>query len=121
MDERDYATGLNLFDRALSLSSSNIFALCCGALILSLMGKTDAAIERAQRALRFSPFDPLNYLLTTRSLCRIFAAAAMRTRMTLADNRSNSILALACVTLFSLLRWLSSVGLTKPKRRLSAS
>jgi TolB-like protein len=62
MDERDYATGLNLFNRALSLSSSNIFALCCGALILSFMGKLDAATERANRALRFSPFDSLNYL-----------------------------------------------------------
>jgi TolB-like protein len=62
MDERDYATGLGLFDRALSLSSSNIFALCCGGLILSFMGNFDAAIDRAQRALRFSPFDSLNYL-----------------------------------------------------------
>src|SRR3954462_1539275 len=62
MDERDYATGLDLFDRALSLSSSNVFALSCSALILSMMGRFDAAIERAQHALRFSPFDSLNYL-----------------------------------------------------------
>ena len=62
MDERDYATGLDLFDRALVLSNSNIFALCCSALILSMKGDFDAAIERAQRALRFSPFDSLNYL-----------------------------------------------------------
>ena len=62
MDERDYATGLDLFDRALSLSNSNIFALSCSALILSFMGRFDDAMERAQRALRLSPFDSLNYL-----------------------------------------------------------
>jgi TolB-like protein len=62
MDERDYVTGLSLFDRALLLSSSNIFALSCSALILSMAGKFGPAIERAQRALRFSPFDSLNYL-----------------------------------------------------------
>jgi TolB-like protein len=57
MDERDYANGLDLFDRALSLSNSNIFALSCSALILSFMGRFDIAMERAQHALRFSPFD----------------------------------------------------------------
>jgi TolB-like protein len=62
MDERDYATGLDLFDRALSLSSSNIFALSCSALILSFMGRFDVAMERAHHALRYSPFDSLNYL-----------------------------------------------------------
>src|SRR5437660_2006012 len=62
LDERDLATALRLFDRALGISNSNIFALCCSALILSLAGQFDLAIERAQRALRLSPFDPLNYL-----------------------------------------------------------
>ena len=60
LDEHDNATALNLFDRALSLSNSNIFALGCSAVTLAWMGKTEAAIERAQRALRLSPFDPLN-------------------------------------------------------------
>ena len=62
MDERDYATGLNLFERALSLSGSNIFALSCSALILAFQGNMELAIERAERALRLSPFDSLNYL-----------------------------------------------------------
>jgi TolB-like protein/tetratricopeptide (TPR) repeat protein len=56
----DNATALNLFDRALALSNSNIFALGCSAVTLAWMGKTEPAIERAQRALRLSPFDPLN-------------------------------------------------------------
>jgi TolB-like protein len=62
VDERDRATALDLFDRALSLSNSNALSLSCSALALSWMGKTDCAIERAGRALRLSPFDPLNYL-----------------------------------------------------------
>ena len=62
LDEHDHATALNVFDSALALSNSNIFALSCSALILSWLGQTDLAIERAQRALRLSPFDSLNYL-----------------------------------------------------------
>ena len=42
-------------DRALALTSSNIFAL-------AWIGKVDLAIDRAYRALRLSPFDPLNFL-----------------------------------------------------------
>lgn len=62
LEAHDHATALNVFDRALTLSNSNVFALHCSALILSFMGKTEQAIERAQRALRLSPFDFLNYL-----------------------------------------------------------
>ena len=62
MDERDHATGINLFERALRLSSSNIFALSCSALILAIQGDMESAMERAERALRLSPFNSLNYL-----------------------------------------------------------
>jgi adenylate cyclase len=62
LDDHDHATALSLFDRALTLSNSNIFALACSALVLSWMGQSSLAIERAQRALRLSPFDFLNYL-----------------------------------------------------------
>jgi TolB-like protein len=61
-DEHDRATALDVFDRALTLSNSNSFALCCSALILALLGKREDAVERGQRALRLSPFDSLNYL-----------------------------------------------------------
>jgi tetratricopeptide (TPR) repeat protein len=60
LDEHDSATALNLFDRALALSDSNIFALGHSAVTLAWMGKTELAIDRAQRAVRLSPFDPLN-------------------------------------------------------------
>ncbi|QIG93480.1 winged helix-turn-helix domain-containing tetratricopeptide repeat protein [Bradyrhizobium sp. 6(2017)] len=61
-DERDHATALNLFNRALSLSNSNVFAFSCSAIVLAWMGESDLAIERAQLALRLSPFDPMNFM-----------------------------------------------------------
>ena len=57
--ERDPVTAFTIFDRALELNSSNVFALSCSALILSFLGRTETAIERAQHALRLSPFDSL--------------------------------------------------------------
>jgi TolB-like protein/Flp pilus assembly protein TadD len=60
LDAHDNATALSLFDRALALSNSNIFALGCSAVTLAWMGNTELAIERANRAVRLSPFDPLN-------------------------------------------------------------
>jgi TolB-like protein len=62
MDEHDHATALTVFDRALTLSNSNIFALNCSALVLALLGKGDIAVERARLAVRLSPFDSMNYL-----------------------------------------------------------
>jgi tetratricopeptide (TPR) repeat protein len=62
LDDHDNVTALDVFERALALSNSNIFALLCSALVLSFMGQTEIAIERAERALRLSPFDSLNYL-----------------------------------------------------------
>jgi TolB-like protein/Tfp pilus assembly protein PilF len=62
LHEHDLATAFAMFDRALELSNSNIFALSCSALIMSFSGRAAAAIERAQSALRLSPFDSLNYL-----------------------------------------------------------
>jgi TolB-like protein len=61
LDERDTTTALNLFDRALELSNSNDFALGSSAIILAWMGKTELAIERAQQALRLSPFSSLDW------------------------------------------------------------
>src|SRR3984893_2808863 len=57
LDEHDGATALNLFDRALALSNSNVFALRCSAVTLAWMGSPEREIERAQLALRLSPYD----------------------------------------------------------------
>jgi TolB-like protein/Tfp pilus assembly protein PilF len=62
LDEHDQTTALDVFERALSISGSDVFALSCSALILSWIGEADKAIERAETALRLSPFDSLNYL-----------------------------------------------------------
>ena len=61
-DDHDYVTALKLFDQALALSSSNIFALSCSSVVLAWMGETELAMDRAQNALRLSPFDSLKYL-----------------------------------------------------------
>ncbi len=61
LDEHDTTTALKLFDRALEISNSNVFALGLSAVTLAWMGKTELAIERAQRALRLSPFDSFNF------------------------------------------------------------
>jgi tetratricopeptide (TPR) repeat protein len=57
-DEHDVATAFDLFDRALAISNSNVAALANSAFALAWMGKTDIAVERALRALRFSPLEP---------------------------------------------------------------
>jgi tetratricopeptide (TPR) repeat protein len=56
-DERDPATALDLFDRALALSTSNVTALGNSAFALAWMGKVEIATERAHRAIRLCPFD----------------------------------------------------------------
>jgi tetratricopeptide (TPR) repeat protein len=61
LEEHDTTTALKLFDRALELSNSNVFALSYSAATLAWMGQAELAIERAQRALRLSPFDPLSF------------------------------------------------------------
>lgn len=62
LNEHDASAALRLFDRALAISESDIFALSCGASALAWMGQPDTAIDRAKRALRFSPFDPMNFM-----------------------------------------------------------
>ena len=62
LNDHDHGTAFSLFDRALALSNSNVFALSCSALVLSFWGRSDAAIERAERAIRLSPFDFFNYV-----------------------------------------------------------
>jgi len=61
LDEHDATTALKLFDQALTLSNSNIFALTGSAVTLAWMGNIEKTIERAKQALRFSPFDSLNF------------------------------------------------------------
>ena len=59
--EHDRITAFDAFERALALSPSSSFTLCFGAVALAYAGESERALEWAQRALRISPFDRLNY------------------------------------------------------------
>ena len=58
-DGHEISAALKTFDHALELSNCNVFALCWNAAILAWIGKSELAIERAQRALQLGPFDSL--------------------------------------------------------------
>ena len=62
-DDHDPDTAFELFDLALTISSSNVVALSNSAFVLAWMGNTATAIERAQRAIQLSPFDTSNSYL----------------------------------------------------------
>src|SRR3954447_4764308 len=55
----DFATAFEVFDRALSISSSNVAALGNSAFAHAFMGEGEVALRLAQRALEVSPFDTL--------------------------------------------------------------
>ena len=56
-DAHEVTTAINLFDRALAISNSNVVALSNSAFVYSWMGNPALAMERANQALRLSPFD----------------------------------------------------------------
>ena len=58
----DTAGARDVFERALQISPSCTLALQWSAVMLSLTGEPGKAIERAERALRLSPFDPLRFI-----------------------------------------------------------
>jgi TolB-like protein/Tfp pilus assembly protein PilF len=62
MIEHDRATAVEAFEQALLLSPSSSFALFFGSLALAYAGEAENAIAWADRALRISPFDRLNYV-----------------------------------------------------------
>jgi adenylate cyclase len=95
-DGHEIATALKVFDRALEISNSNIFVLCWNAAILAWTGKTELAIERAQRALRLGPFDSLRWrahhaLAVAYFHCQRYADAADAARNAIDGNPVYSI------------------------------
>jgi len=62
LDAHDTRTANDLFERALAISPSSVFALRFSALALAWQGRTELAIERARLAMKLSPLDPLNFL-----------------------------------------------------------
>jgi len=55
----DFAAAFDVFERALSISSSNVVALGNSAFAHAFMGDGKVALQLAQRALEISPFDTL--------------------------------------------------------------
>lgn len=57
----EYELAFHTLDRALQMNSNSALAFGFSALLNALAERYDKAVEHAQRALRLSPFDPLNY------------------------------------------------------------
>jgi adenylate cyclase len=62
LEPRDYEIAVSAFDRALALSNSSALALSFSAITRAWHGESTVAIEQAEQALRFSPFDSLSNL-----------------------------------------------------------
>ena len=60
--EHDRATAFEALEQALAISPSSSFALFFGSVALAYAGEAERGIDWAERALRFSPFDRMNYL-----------------------------------------------------------
>ncbi|MGC2414999.1 MAG: adenylate/guanylate cyclase domain-containing protein [Stellaceae bacterium] len=58
----DYATAMEVIDRALTLTASSAIALGFGSVILGHAGDSTRAVDYAERALRASPPDFMTYL-----------------------------------------------------------
>jgi adenylate cyclase len=61
MVEHDRTTAFEAFEQALALSPSSSVALFTGCVALAYAGEAERAVDWAERALRISPFDRLNY------------------------------------------------------------
>jgi adenylate cyclase len=62
LTEHDRATAFEAFDQAIAISPSSSFALFFGSVTLAYAGEAERALDWAERALRISPFDRLNYV-----------------------------------------------------------
>jgi adenylate cyclase len=61
MVAHDRITAFEAFERALALSPSSALTLFAGSVVMGYAGEAERAIEWAERALRISPNDRLNY------------------------------------------------------------
>jgi TolB-like protein len=61
MVEHDRVTAFEAFDQALALSPSSSFTLFLGSVAMAYAGEAERGIDWAERALRISPLDRLNY------------------------------------------------------------
>ena len=61
MVTHEYDSSIRALDRALEMNSNSALAFGFSSLVRSISERYEQAEEHARRALRLSPFDPLNY------------------------------------------------------------
>ncbi len=59
---RDYSVSIGMIDQALAYSPSSAHAQRVGAVVNAWPGNSEKAVDLAERALRYSPLDPLRHL-----------------------------------------------------------
>jgi TolB-like protein len=59
---QDYQTAIQMIEHALGNNPSSAHAQAVGAVVNAWAGRYDIAVDLAERALRFSPFDPARHL-----------------------------------------------------------
>jgi adenylate cyclase len=104
----DALAASDVFERALEISPSSIFALSWSALVLVWTGEFETAIQRAERSRRLSPFDPFIFapnmaIAQAHFLTGHYAEAAVAARRAVDANPrfvlSSAVLAAALVQL----------------------
>jgi adenylate cyclase len=69
--EHDHQAGINATERALLHNPNSAQALGYSAVVNSLVGRFDTALDRARQSIRLSPFDPVRYIPET-AMCTAF-------------------------------------------------
>jgi len=59
---KDIDGARSALDRAVALNSNSAIAMAFRSMMLAMVGESQAAIDNAQKALRLSPFEIMNYL-----------------------------------------------------------
>jgi adenylate cyclase len=115
LDPRDYATALDAFDRALTLSPSSAVALGFSAVTRAWRGESEIAIRQAEQALRLSPFDPMSNIRHMAIAIAHFVACRFRTRPQQRTARRKDIRDLVRLIGCVRLHWSSAAVSTRPR------
>jgi hypothetical protein len=70
--EHDHKAGISATERALLHNPNSSQALGYSAVVNSLVGRFETALDRARQSIQLSPFDPLNYIPETATCTAFF-------------------------------------------------
>jgi adenylate cyclase len=70
--ERDHQTGISATEKALLHNPNSAQAQSYSAVVNSLVGRFDTALDRAHQSIRLSPFDPVRYIPETAICTALF-------------------------------------------------